>query len=71
MKYYCLSENHAFGTLSSKFFKCQNPYQLQNLKILSTFQEHKNPHGQNLWNKYNFKNNFFVRFMYEDDVTPS
>ena len=24
-----------------------------------------------LANKYNFKNNFFVRFMYEGDVTPS
>ena len=25
-------------------------YQLQNLKIFSTFQGHKNPHGQNFWN---------------------
>ena len=24
--YYCLGENHAFGTLSSKFIKFQNPY---------------------------------------------
>ena len=29
---------HASGILSSKFIGYQNPYQLQNLKILSTFQ---------------------------------
>ena len=35
--------------LSSKFISGQNPYQLQNDKILSTFQGPKNPHGQNFW----------------------
>ena len=34
---------------NSKFARCQNPYQLQTLNILLTFQEHKNPHGQNVW----------------------
>ena len=37
-------------TSSSKFIGCQSPYQLQNLKILSTLRRHKNPHGQNFWN---------------------
>ena len=32
---------------------CQNPYQLQNLNILSTLRGHKNRHGQNFWN-FNF-----------------
>ena len=49
-KYYCLDENHASGTLSSRFFGCQNQYQLQNLKILSTLEGHINLHGQNFWN---------------------
>ena len=49
-KYYCLNANHAPGTLSWKFIRCQNPYHLQNLKILSSFQGHKNSHGQNFWN---------------------
>ena len=48
MEYYCLDENHASGTLNSRYIGCQNPYQLQNLKILLTFQGHKNSHGQNL-----------------------
>ena len=43
MDYYCLDENHASGTLSLKFIRCQNPYQQQNLKILLTFQRHKKP----------------------------
>ena len=30
-------KNHTSGTLRSKFIGCQDPYQLQNLKILSTF----------------------------------
>ena len=47
MEYYCLDENHASRTRSSRFVRCQSPYQLQNLKILSTFQGHINPHGQN------------------------
>ena len=34
---------------NSKFARCQNPYQLQTLNILLTFQEYKNPHGQNVW----------------------
>ena len=55
MEYYCLDENHASGTLSSRFTGCQNPYQLQNLKIMTTFQGHKNPHEQNFWNL-----NFFI-----------
>ena len=50
MEYYSLDENHASRTLSLRFTGGQNPYQLQNLKILSTFQGHKNPHGQNFWN---------------------
>ena len=49
-EYYCFGENGGSGTLSLKFIWCQNPYQLQNLKILSTFQGHKNPHGQNFLN---------------------
>ena len=51
IKYYCLGENHASGTLSPKFNWCQNPCQLQNLKILLTFQGHKNLHGQNFYLK--------------------
>ena len=42
MECYCLDENHASRTLSSRFIGFQNPYQLQNLKILLTFQWHKN-----------------------------
>ena len=49
MEYYCLDENHKSGTLSSKFIGCQNQYQLQNLKFLSTIQGHKNLHGQIFW----------------------
>ena len=49
-KYHCLGENHASGTLSSKFIRCQNPCQLQHLKTLLTFQGHKNPHMPNFWN---------------------
>ena len=45
MEYYCLGENGGSGALSLKFIWCQNPYQLQNLKILFAFQGHKNPHG--------------------------
>ena len=52
---YCLGENHASGTLDLKFISCQNPYQTQNVKTLSTFQGHKNPYGQKFWNL-----NFFV-----------
>ena len=33
--------------------RCQTPYQLQNIKILSTLRGHKNRHGQNFWN-FNF-----------------
>ena len=55
MEYYCLDENYAPGTLSLRFIGCQSPYQLQSLKILSTFQGDKNPHGQNFWNL-----NFFL-----------
>ena len=55
MEYYYLDENHASWTLNSRFIGCQNLYQLQNLKILSKFQGHKNPHGQNFWNL-----NFFL-----------
>ena len=50
MKYYSLDENHNFRTLSSRYIACKNPYQLQNLKILSTFQGHKNAYGENFWN---------------------
>ena len=52
MEYDCLGENCGFGTLSLKFVRCQNPYQQQNLKILSTFQGHKIPRGQNFWNLF-------------------
>ena len=41
---------HASGTLRLKFIGSQNPYQLLNLKSLSTFQGQKNPHGQHFWN---------------------
>ena len=34
MEYYCFDENHASGTLISRFTGCQNQYQLRNLKIL-------------------------------------
>ena len=50
MEYYCLGENRGPRKslkLSSKFFRCKNPNQLQNLKLLSTFQGHKILHGQN------------------------
>ena len=50
MEYYCLGKNHACGTLSLKFIRCQNLRQLQNLNLFSLFQGHKNPHGQNFWN---------------------
>ena len=50
IEYYCLHENPTSVTLSSKLMWCQNPYQQQNLKILSTVQGHKNPHAQNFWN---------------------
>ena len=49
MKYYCLGENCGSGTLTLKFIRCQNPYQLQNLKILSRFQGHKIPYELNIW----------------------
>ena len=45
-KYYCLGKNHVSEALSSKFMRCQNPYQLQNSKILTTLQGHKNLHVQ-------------------------
>ena len=50
IEYYCLNKNHALETLGSRFTGCQNPYQLQNIKILLTFQGRKNPHRQNFWN---------------------
>ena len=52
MEYYCMDENYASRTLSPRFIGCQNAagMQLQNLKVLSTFQGHKNPHGQNCSN---------------------
>ena len=50
MKYNCLGKNCTSGTLSLKFIRFQNPYQLQNLKILLTAQVHKIPPGQNFWN---------------------
>ena len=42
--------------LSSKFIRCQaaKTYQMQNLRILSTFQGLKNPYGQNFWNSIFF-----------------
>ena len=43
MEHYCLSKTDGSGTKSSKFIRSQNPYQLQNLKILLTFQGHKKP----------------------------
>ena len=49
MEYYCLGKNCGSGTLTLKCISSQNPYQLQNLKILLTFQRHKIPHGQNFW----------------------
>lgn len=39
-------------------------------KFCQYFRGTKNPHGLNVWNKYNFKNNFVVRFMYEHVVAP-
>ena len=50
MEFYCLSKNQWSGTLRLKFMGCQVPYQLQNLKTLSTFPGYKIPHGQNFWN---------------------
>ena len=47
MEYYCLDQNHASGIINPKLIRCQNPYQLRNLKILSTFHGLKNPYGQN------------------------
>ena len=41
---------HAIIKTSSKLTRCQNPYQLQNLKILLKFQGHKNPHRWIVWN---------------------
>ena len=49
MEYYCLDKNHTSRTLSSRFIGCQNPYKLQNLKVLAAFQRHRNWHGQNFW----------------------
>ena len=49
MEYDCLGENCGSGTLSLKFIRCQNPCQLQNLKILSRFQGHKIPYELNIW----------------------
>ena len=45
-----MDENHASGALISMSFGCQNAHQLENLKILSIFQGHKDPHEQNFWN---------------------
>ena len=45
-----MDRNHAPETLGSRFIGWQNPYQLQNLKRLLTFQGRKNPHRQNFWN---------------------
>ena len=39
MEYYCLDKNHTSGTLSSRFIRCQNPYQLQNFVHLSGAQK--------------------------------
>ena len=50
MEHYCFGKSHASGTFCSKFMRHQNPHQLQNLKILTKFEGHKNPHGQNFWN---------------------
>ena len=33
LEYYCLDKNHALETLDPRFIGCQNPYQLQNIKI--------------------------------------
>ena len=55
MEYYCLGKNHASELLNSKFIRCQNPYQRQNIKILSTFQREKTP----TWGKF-LKFEFFL-----------
>ena len=47
---FCLGKGHASEIFPSNCMMCQKPCQLQNFKILSTFQGQKNPHGQNFWN---------------------
>ena len=62
MKYYSLDENHNSRTLSSRFIACKNPYQLQNLKILSRFQGHKNAYGENfgIWIYFYLKRQGYI-----------
>ena len=59
MEFYSLEKNHSSVALSSRFIGPQIPYQLQNLKILSTFQGNKNPHVQNFWSLIFLSENFF------------
>ena len=46
MEWYCWDKDRASETLGARFIGCQIPYQLQNLKILSTFEGHKSPHSK-------------------------
>ena len=50
LRKYCTGKNRGSGTLSLKFIRNQNLYQLQYLTILLSSQGHKNPQGQNFWN---------------------
>ena len=50
MEQYCWDKDRASEAFGARFIGCQIPYQLQNLRILSTFERHKSPHGQNFWN---------------------
>ena len=51
VEYYCLGESETSETCCAKFNQmCQSPYQVQNLKILLTLWDHKNPHRQNFCN---------------------
>ena len=50
MEWYCWDKDRASEALGTRFIGCQIPYQLENLRILSTFEGHKSPHGQNFWN---------------------
>ena len=55
-----LGWNHAFRTLSSRFIVSKS-IPVAKSQMLSKFQGHKNPHGQNVWN--------LIFFIWKDKVT--
>ena len=64
-EYYYLAKNCGSGTLSLKFMRCQNPYQLQNLKIFVDISGVQNP----IWAKFLEFDFFYLKRQVYVDIT--